>query len=143
RFENVHLVLGDSQDTISKKLAYALKNKTVFAYLDAHWQEHLPLRDEIADISALASDFVILIDDFKVPSDDNYEYDDYDQNGACTLEYIAPALSGSMAVFFPTTPAAEESGRKRGYVVIGRGKEIISKLEKIDLLARFIQNEKE
>lgn len=133
---NVNLYLGDSKAVISEKLRNALNGKNVFAYLDAHWRDYLPLREEISDICSLATNFTILIDDFMVPSDVGYEYDDYGSNGACTLEFIKPSLTPEMAIYFPTTPAAHETGRKRGYVIIGCGKQTLEFLDTMDLLKR-------
>lgn len=133
---NVFLVLGDSKDALGRELAERIRGRFAFAYLDAHWLKHLPLREEISDIARLANDFVIIIDDFQVPGEPAYEFDDYGENGACTLEFIAPSMDESMAAYFPTTPAGHETGRKRGYVLVARGKEAIGFLDSLDLLRR-------
>lgn len=133
---NVTLVLGNSQTAIEGELATALRNKSVFAYLDAHWREHLPLKEEIAAIAELARDFVILIDDFQVPNDPGYVFDDYGPVGACTLDFIAPALPPEAAIYHPTTPSENETGRATGYVVLAQGNANITRLDGLDLLRR-------
>lgn len=141
--ENVHLVQGDSKSAIGEKLADKLRDRNIFAYLDAHWHEHLPLREEVTDLNALTDQFVIIIDDFKVPSDPSYEYDDYGPNGSCTIEFLAPSISNELEVYFPTTPAKHETGRKRGYCVLAKGAENIAYLNKMDLLERVTKEKSE
>lgn len=133
---NVSLVLGDSETAIEGELAETLRDRSVFAYLDAHWREHLPLREEITAIGELAQDFVILIDDFEVPDDKGYVFDDYGPTGACTLAFIAPALPRGTAIYHPTTPAEHETGRRTGYIVLAQGDENIARLDGFDLLRR-------
>jgi predicted O-methyltransferase YrrM len=131
---NVHLVQGDSKSAIGEKLSNKLRDRNVFAYLDAHWREHLPLREEVSDLSALTETFIIIIDDFKVPNDPSYEYDDYGANGSCTLEFLSSSISSDMRVYFPTTLAKHETGRKRGYCILAKGADNIAFLDKMDLL---------
>ncbi len=133
---NVTLHLGDSPGVIGGELGASLEGRSVFAYLDAHWREHLPLKEEITALANLARDFVVLIDDFEVPGDPGYVFDDYGPVGACTLDFIAPALTPDVAVYHPTTPSRNETGQRTGYVVLARGARPIGFLERLDLLAR-------
>ncbi len=112
------------------------REQTLFFYLDAHWYDYLPLRDEIELIANQWDEFVVLIDDFEVPGDAGYKFDDYGpKTGRLDLALIAD-LPGAydMDIHFPATPATEESGRKCGWVVLSRGASVSSKLDSISML---------
>ena len=65
--DGVHLCLGDSVATLRRTLAAGeFPDRDVLCYLDAHWQEKLPLADEIETVTTTMTDFVVLIDDFQV-----------------------------------------------------------------------------
>ena len=88
-YGNITSLLGNSAQLlpdILDKTDYPL-----FAYLDAHWQEHCPLRDEIATLMAVKKPKLIMIHDFKVPGRD-FGYDEYDRRPN-NLEYIADLLN--------------------------------------------------
>jgi hypothetical protein len=93
-----------------------------FFYLDAHWGDDLPLRDELDQILTRWDDPIIMIDDFRVPGDEHYGFDDYGKDKALALDYIDPAIEKfRLRVFFPAVRGIEESGARRGCVVlIGR-----------------------
>jgi hypothetical protein len=87
-------------------------------YLDAHWWEDIPLRDELRLILNQARSFVIVIDDFRVPHDPGFGFDTY---GECALEmeWIAPALEGHRVdVWYPSYAARSETGFRRGMVIL-------------------------
>lgn len=91
--------------------------KAPLVYLDAHWHEELPLRAEINKIVAALSNFVIVIDDFKVPADPGFGYDIYGET-ILELDYILPGLSpcrDPISVFYPSYPSSRESGSCRGW----------------------------
>jgi hypothetical protein len=91
----------------------------VFFYLDAHWHEDLPLADELALIVGGCHRPVIMIDDFQVPHDPGYGYDDYGPGQALTPAYVAPLVSATgLRMLYPAAPAAEETGARRGSVVL-------------------------
>jgi len=117
---NIHLQLQDSRDFLKGLAARPELTGTVaFFYLDAHWYNDLPLADEIDIIATNWKQFVILIDDFKVPGDPGYAYDDYGPGKALDTDYLDPVLARhGLKAYFPTTPAAEESGGRAGYVVV-------------------------
>ena len=58
-------------------------------YLDAHWHEYLPLRDELEIALGQFANAVVLIDDFQVPDDPGYGFDDYGPGKTLNLEYLA------------------------------------------------------
>lgn len=69
-----------------------LNEAVTFFYLDAHWYGDIPPRDERAGEQKW-SRFVAMIDDFEVPGDAGYGFDDHGPGRALTLEYIRPVVS--------------------------------------------------
>jgi len=115
----INLSLGSSREFLQKVIRDGLP-KFSFFYLDAHWYEDLPLRDEIAVIVSSLSSFVIAIDDFKVPADEGFRYDQY-EDSTLELAYIRSSLSKSnqdLYVFFPSYPSRTETGAARGFVLV-------------------------
>lgn len=114
----VHLTCGDSR-TFIRSLASAPQRVTErpFIYLDAHWTRDLPLVEELQTIFSAWNYFVVLIDDFQVPFDPGYGFDQYgDQR--LDIDLIRPVLPDDCAVYFPSTPALEDTGYRRGSVVL-------------------------
>jgi len=61
-------------------------------YLDAHWEDYWPLRDEIIEIGKTHYDnCVIVIDDCKVPGRHDIPFDQY-KGKECSFEYIQDLL---------------------------------------------------
>jgi hypothetical protein len=118
-FGNVHQYLGDSR-TILRKLASdeSFPKKNVFFYLDAHWPKMLPLREEVQLISNTWHSSVIMIDDFQVPGDPGYRYDEYGSLGRICLEYLQPLSEFGLVPFFPSVPSSDETGLKMGCAVL-------------------------
>ncbi len=135
KFYNVHLELGDSRNFLSNLSKTDLKEKTCFFYLDAHWGRDLPLTKEIKIIDDAWLDYVVMIDDFRVPGDDGYGYDDYGPGKRIEIKLIKPILDErSISAFFPSLPSQRESGAKRGCVVFtktGRNSDQIKKLAEL------------
>ena len=78
KLKHVIPCLGDSVEVL-KDLVPRLADKeapTLF-YLDAHWRERLPLREELELITRHFAKSVVVIDDFEVPGDPGYGFDDY------------------------------------------------------------------
>lgn len=88
----------------------------VFFYLDAHWDADLPLREEVAIITGSWTDSLIVIDDFKVPDDPGYGFDTY-AGTQLSIEYLGDAV-GAYKIFWPNCPSREETGARRGCVVL-------------------------
>lgn len=72
---NVKTFLGSSEQVIDEILPL-VKDKKIFCFLDAHWQEYNPLLDELAVIAKHGIKPIIAIHDFKVP-DTDLGYDTY------------------------------------------------------------------
>jgi hypothetical protein len=139
---NVTLSLKDSRLFLKKFAAqYSSINASncLLFYLDAHWNEHLPLRDEISIIFSSFSRAIVMIDDFQVPGDAGYAYDDYGAAGVLTGSYIASLVRRyCLAEFYPTTAAANESGSRRGCVVLASDPELVDILSRISLLQKWL-----
>lgn len=105
---------------------------SVFFYLDAHWAADLPLREECALILQSHLPAVIMIDDFEVPGDPGFGFDDYGAGRRLCLAYLA-SLQG-LTAFFPTCPAGQETGARRGCVVLATTPAIAQRLHRIPTL---------
>jgi hypothetical protein len=139
KHDNIKLSLGDSREFITKFIeANKDTSHPLLFYLDAHWGEDLPLFDEVAKIMSSFSRAIVMIDDFRVPDDDGYGYDDYGDGKALTREYIASHVSQfELAEFYPRTPSSVESGAQRGCVVVARNPSLIDALTGVPLLRRW------
>jgi predicted O-methyltransferase YrrM len=135
---NVRLVLGDSRSfLVGLADDPAVPKSDVFFYLDAHWYDDLPLRDEVSTIFGRWANAVVMIDDFRVPGDAGYNYDDYGNGLALTLEYLAPVAGLGFGAFFPTAPSADEAGMKRGWVVLAKDPPAVDALRAIPQLREW------
>ncbi len=116
-FGNVELHLADSRVFLQTLLAreQICRARTMF-YLDAHWSIDLPLAAEIEIILKHHSANIIAIDDFEVPFDPDYGFDDYGQDKRLWLPILAPFRGVVPNLYVPAIPAAEETGAKRGCI---------------------------
>jgi hypothetical protein len=114
RKRNIKLFYGDSRTALRRLLDGALhsvSSHTLFFYLDAHGNvyDDLPLAEEIDIIFSRCPSAVVMIDDFEVPRDAGYGYDDYGPGRALVSAYIRPAISmHELQVFYPSTPSAAD-----------------------------------
>ena len=106
---------GDSR-TFLRRLARGSTSLTTLFYLDAHWREDLPLREELEIIDASWPRAVVLVDDFQVPDEPGYAYDDYGDGNALTPAYLPPL--DRWQAYYPAATAAEETGARRGCIVL-------------------------
>jgi hypothetical protein len=124
KWRNIHLVQGDSREVLRRWLGDSLRSvtgSTLFFYLDAHWGPDLPLAEELGIVFDQCPAAVVMVDDFQVPDDPGYGHDDYGPGKALTVDYIAPAVERyGLVAFYPARPASEESGARRGCVVLAR-----------------------
>lgn len=121
---NVKLRCGDSRAMLQSLFdgpLHAHLDATIYFYLDAHWNDDLPLAEEIDLAFRRCPAAVVMVDDFAVPGDAGYGFDDYGPGKTLNAEYIAPAVAAhELAVYYPSTPSAEESGARRGSIVLCR-----------------------
>jgi hypothetical protein len=80
---------------------------------------------------------LVMADDFEVPHDPGYGYDDYGPGRALTRDYLTPVLETyRLSEFYPSTPSAHESGGRRGCVVLARADVHGNVLASLPLLRR-------
>ena len=113
---NLHLFNLDSE-TLLQELRLPTGSK-VFFYLDAHWREDLPLAAEIKIIFEKFETFVIMIDDFQVPGDAEYAFDDYGPGKRLSLCDFPFHQDERIVTYVPDRAAIQESGLRRGCVVL-------------------------
>jgi hypothetical protein len=115
---NVEVIRGDSAealDLLRRQTTY----RSLFAYLDAHWYGRLPLAEEVALILDSWEETLIVIDDCRVPHDPGYGYDIYEgvAVGIELLDLPAQTLGA-----YPSTPAVQETGGRRGTLYLAQGR---------------------
>ena len=112
RRRNVKLLHGDSRTGLRRLFDGALhpfSDLTVFFYLDAHWNDDLPLAEEIDIVFNRCPLAVVMIDDFEVPSDPGYGFDDYGPGKGLVSGYISPVISAhQLRAFYPSTPSVAD-----------------------------------
>jgi len=114
RQRNVKSLRGDSREALRRLFAgplHALCSCTIFFYLDAHGHMNgdLPLAEELDIVFNQCPPAVVMIDDFEVPTDPGYGYDDYGPGKALVAAYIRPAIAAhELRAFYPSTPAAAD-----------------------------------
>jgi hypothetical protein len=90
-------------------------------YLDAHWERDLPLWEEVDQIFSRHPSPAIMIDDFRVPTDSGFAYDDYGRGKCLSVTNLHEAVTARPAMFFPRYASAHETGERRGCVVLAQG----------------------
>jgi hypothetical protein len=113
---NVHLYNLHSRDFLSA--SYLSREARTFFYLDAHWLDDLPLADETELIIRNFDTFVVMIDDFEVPGDSGYKFDDYGLGKRLSLRDFPFHKDKRIAAYFPSRPSSQESGLRQGCAVL-------------------------
>jgi predicted O-methyltransferase YrrM len=125
---NVTLICGDSAVAM-RQLAGRAEIRRPFLYLDAHWQERVALFDDVRCAFSSWPDALIVIDDFHVPNDPGYGYDIYDGTPFALDEFEIPE---GTTIAYPTVPAREETGARRGSVFLGIGADAGTAIERAE-----------
>lgn len=116
---DITVQLGDSRVILRGAAEGASGNsKPVFFYLDAHWEEDLPLAEELEIISSAWSHAIVMIDDFQVPGDQGYTYDDYGPGKALSEDYLPASSLTGWSLLYPLATSEDETGAKRGCCVL-------------------------
>jgi hypothetical protein len=137
RYPKVRLSRGDSRAFLRLRLRDdRFRQRKLLFYLDAHWERDVPLPEEVSIIFDRAQQAAVLIDDFEVPSDPGYRFDDYGPGKRLSLPLLGLSRWSDVAVFFPTLPSAEETGARRGCVVLCRTAPWIGLLDGVPSLRR-------
>jgi Tfp pilus assembly protein PilF/predicted O-methyltransferase YrrM len=131
RWSNVDLRAQDSVSALSHLVNEPIDHSvpTLF-YLDAHWQDYLPLREEVAVAISNFSNALLVIDDFAVPGDPGYGFDDYGSGMRLDLDYLLRATTRELFVFFPLARSDTETGARRGWVIATASAEIVGALRR-------------
>jgi predicted O-methyltransferase YrrM len=114
------------------------RNAVTFFYLDAHWAEDLPLREEVEIITENFPKAVIMIDDFEVPDDPGYGFDDYGRGQRLSLDLLSQSKAPTLAVYFPSATSDRETGEKRGSVTVTVDPGLAVSLDRLPSLRRWI-----
>ena len=116
---NVRVLPADSRAFLTQLLRGPLGAGPNLFYLDAHWNDDLPLAQELEIIFGRSLDSVVVIDDFEVPGDPGYGFDDYGAGKALTAAYISGVAERfKLSAYYPITPSTDETGALRGCVVL-------------------------
>ena len=142
RYRNVKLSLGDSREFLTQfveRYSTRYAERPLLFYLDAHWGEDLPLSDELKIVFSSLPRAIVMIDDFQVPGDAGYTFDDYGPGRMLTHDYIAPLVAQhQLTEFYPKAPSVTDSGRRRGCVVLARDLRLVDALSRISDLRKRV-----
>lgn len=111
----VHLIQGHSHNCLNEVIE-STQAKSIFFYLDAHWESHLPLLDELKHIAASGVRAVIAIHDFYVPNSD-FGFDTY-HGQKLDFEFIQPYLDAIYPKGYNYFYNTVANGHKRGLIFI-------------------------
>jgi predicted O-methyltransferase YrrM len=134
RDERVEVAHGDSREYL-EKLAHRSdvpKVRTLF-YLDAHWGDDLPVQEELEMILTVWRESVVMVDDFEVPDDPAYGFDDYGPGRTLSVSCL-PIEDLGYRIFWPSTPGEEETGERRGCVVLATPDEAAERISTLTSL---------
>jgi hypothetical protein len=112
----VRLTFGDSRKALSVILATSIKNDRFFVYLDAHWGDDIPLAEEVHLLLRSRHPCIIMVDDFRVPHDPGYGYDDYGSGKELTSDYLF-RNELNLSLYYPAVDSSQETGARRGCTV--------------------------
>lgn len=133
--KQVELHLDDTRDFLRRlRRDQRLSQQQVLFYLDAHWID-VPLREELELIFTHWETAVAMVDDFEVPGTE-YGFNDYGDGVALTMRYLAPLSGLGLQGFYPSARPDEETGARRGCVVLCRDRTIAGRLGRLPGLRR-------
>lgn len=116
--DNVIVYIGSSADTLNKMINDLDEKENIFIFLDAHWGQHCPLKDELRQIKETGIKPVIAIHDFVVPDNPSLGFDSI--NGQpFTYEWLKSdfdAIYGENGYDYYYN--SESTGAKRGIIYL-------------------------
>ena len=119
---NIRLERADSRRFLRELLdENLLPPGPALFYLDAHWEHDLPVWEEVDQIFSRHPSPVVMVDDFRVPTDSGFAYDDYGRGKCLSVTNLHEAVTARPAMFFPRYASAHETGARRGCVVLAQG----------------------
>lgn len=133
---NIHLYQGESSEFLQQLSSRSdLTSQRCFFYLDAHWYDDLPLGRELEIISRSWNEFVVMVDDFEVPGDPGYGFDQYPNGQKLDYQtYCGLFDQLNLKAFFPILPAKQETGGCRGCVILAPAGPISDRLVNLQTL---------
>lgn len=136
RRREVRLRLGESSSFLGELLAGSeWCGRRCFVYLDAHWGPGFPLLAELETVLRSRAVPVVAIDDFEVPGDPGYGFDDYGPGARLSESLISEvARRHSARIFYPAAPSAKEGGARRGMCVLAARPEATLSLSRMRTL---------
>jgi hypothetical protein len=134
RFPQVELMQSDSRIFLRYVLAKLKPTAPLLVYLDAHWWDDLPLREEIEIILGSGHEAAIMIDDFEVPDDPGYTFDDFGPGKRFCLDMLDFLADRAEPLFYPRARSDAETGSKRGAVAISTGPRVTAALRAVERL---------
>lgn len=129
---NADIRLGSSVDHLPAIMG---QHACSLLYLDAHWEEHLPLSDELVIAADSARDWVAIVDDFFVPGDSGYSGDDYGPGRRLDHDYLK-AVPRELFVWWPRAASSMETGPRRGTAIVTSRESVATVLDSIESLRR-------
>jgi hypothetical protein len=119
---NIRLERADSRRFLRELLdENLLPAGPALFYLDAHWEHDLPVWEEVDQIFSRHPSPVVMVDDFRVPTDSGFAYDDYGKGKCLSVTDLHEAVTARPSMFFPKHASAHETGARRGCVVLAQG----------------------
>jgi hypothetical protein len=135
RVPDVKVIEGDSATVLRGLASRQPWNRApAFFYLDAHWLDALPLPEELRTVTSGWSDFLILIDDFRVPGDAGYGYDDYGPGRVLEPAILVPLAGQPITVYWPAAASRLETGARRGWIVLASAGFVDERLRSLNTL---------
>lgn len=123
----VHIIEGSSETVLRNVVEAEGDLHRCFFYLDAHWNDYWPLKDELEQIQRLKK-FICVIDDFHVPFTLGWGYDVHG-GVECGWGLIWPFVdSNNISAYYPLRSNRDN----RGWVLLFKG---YSKEEQDQILA--------
>ena len=119
KFPNIWSILAHSQNCLWEVIQKV--SDPLLFFLDAHWENHCPLLDEMAHIAKAGIKPVIVIHDFYNPDKPDFGFDTY--NGQrLDFAFIADAVSDIYGDDYTATYNTHAEGAQRGVIFIEPGK---------------------
>ena len=133
KLPQVRVELADSTDFLSRLKEEFARDAPLLFYLDAHWLDRLPLGEEVAIIRDQFPRGVVVIDDFEVPLDRGFTFDNYGPGRRIDLNLLARFREGA-TVLLPAGSSRDETGAKRGVCVLAWDREVVESLGRVPTL---------
>jgi len=133
----VHRYHSDSRRFLDKMDPETTGTTFPFVYLDAHWGDDLPLAEELEILCRNWDRFVVMVDDFAVPTDTGYGFDDYGRGRQLGMRDFGSVFRKlGLVAFFPALKGAEETGGRRGCVVLAPRGSVADTVAQLEVLVQ-------